>query len=76
MDAGRAPTLINARRADHVGNLTYAMTARNFNPIMAMAADTSSPVQEIVPLGVIAPDDVMTPAVLIDHLIARERVHG
>jgi len=31
--------LINARRADHIGNLTYAMTARNFNPLMALAAD-------------------------------------
>jgi len=69
--------LINARRADHVGNLTYALTARNFNPVMAMAADmVIAESQEIVPVGVIAPDDVMTPAVLIDHLIARERVHG
>ena len=69
--------LINARRADHIGNLTYAMTARNFNPVMAMAADTVvAESLEIVPVGVIAPDDVMTPAVLIDHLIARERVHG
>lgn len=69
--------LINARRADHIGNLTYAMTARNFNPVMAMAADVviAEP-QEVVPVGVIAPDDVMTPAVLVDHLIARERVHG
>lgn len=69
--------LINARRADHVGNLTYAMTARNFNPLMAMAADmvVAEP-QEIVPVGVIAPDDVMTPAVLVDRLVAREQVHG
>ena len=69
--------LINARRADHIGNLTYAMTARNFNPIMAMAANTViAESLEIVPVGVIAPDDVMTPAVLVDHLVARERVHG
>ena len=69
--------LINARRADHLGNLTYAMTARNFNPLMAMAADmvVAEP-QEIVPVGVIAPDDVMTPAVLVDRLVAREQVHG
>lgn len=69
--------LINARRADHIGNLTYALTARNFNPIMAMAADiVIAESQEIVPVGVIAPDDVMTPAVLVDRLVARERAHG
>jgi acetate CoA/acetoacetate CoA-transferase alpha subunit len=69
--------LVNARRADHIGNLTYAMTARNFNPLIAMAADVviAEP-QEIVPVGVIAPDDVMTPAVLVDFLIARERRVG
>jgi acetate CoA/acetoacetate CoA-transferase alpha subunit len=69
--------LVNARRADHIGNLTYAMTARNFNPLIAMAADVviAEP-QEIVPVGVLAPDDVMTPAVLVDFLIARERRYG
>ena len=69
--------LVNARRADHIGNLSYAMTARNFNPLMAMAAAVViAESQEIVPVGVIAPDDVMTPAVLVDQLIARERVDG
>ena len=69
--------LINARQADHIGNLRYAMTARNFNPLMAMAADTViAEAQEIVPVGVIAPDDVMTPAILVDYLIAKERAHG
>jgi len=69
--------LINARRADHIGNLTYGMTARNFNPLMAMAADVvMAESREIVPVGVIAPDEVMTPAVLVDYLIARERSHG
>jgi len=69
--------LVNARRADHIGNLTYAMTARNFNPLIAMAADVViAESQEIVPVGVLAPDDVMTPAVLVDFLIARERRNG
>jgi acetate CoA/acetoacetate CoA-transferase alpha subunit len=69
--------LLNARRADHLGNLVYSLTARNFNPLMAMAADTVlAEAQEVVPVGVIAPDDVMTPAVLVDHLVARERVRG
>lgn len=64
--------LINARCADHLGNLTYALTARNFNPLMAMAADTviAEP-REIVPVGAIAPDDVATPSVLVDYLITR-----
>jgi len=63
--------LIHAFLADYSGNLSYALTARNFNPIMAMAADTvivSS--DNIVPIGVIAPDHVMTPAPLVDYLIA------
>lgn len=69
--------LINAWRADHIGNLTYALTSRNFNPVMAMAADTViAESREIVPVGVIPPDDVMTPAVLVDRLIGRERNHG
>jgi acetate CoA/acetoacetate CoA-transferase alpha subunit len=63
--------------ADHIGNLVYALTARNFNPLIAMAADVVlAEAQEVVPVGVIAPDDVMTPAVLVDHLIARESVRG
>jgi acetate CoA/acetoacetate CoA-transferase alpha subunit len=69
--------LVNARRADHIGNLAYSMTARNFNPLIAMAADVViAESQEIVPVGVLAPDDVMTPAVLVDFLIARERRNG
>jgi len=52
------------------GNLTYALTARNFNPVMAMAADTVIVTAEhIVPVGVIAPDHVVTPAPLVDYLI-------
>jgi acetate CoA/acetoacetate CoA-transferase alpha subunit len=62
--------LIQAFLADYLGNLTYALTARNFNPVMAMAADTVIVTAEhIVPVGVIAPDHVMTPAPLVDYLI-------
>jgi acetate CoA/acetoacetate CoA-transferase alpha subunit len=68
---------IYAKQADHIGNLTYALTARNFNPVMAMAATTVlAEAQSIVPVGVISPDAVMTPAVLVRHLILRERSHG
>lgn len=69
--------LVNARQADHIGNLTYALTSRNFNPIMAMAANlVIAEAREIVPVGAIAPDDVVTPAVLVDRLIAKEVGHG
>ena len=62
--------LIHAFLADYLGNLSYALTARNFNPVMAMAADTVIVTAEnIVPVGVIAPDHVMTPAPLIDYLV-------
>jgi acetate CoA/acetoacetate CoA-transferase alpha subunit len=62
--------LVHAFLADYLGNLTYALTARNFNPLMAMAADTVIVTAEhIVPVGVIAPDHVVTPAPLVDYLI-------
>ena len=63
--------LINAFLADYLGNLSYALTARNFNPVMAMAADTTIVTAEhIVPVGVISPDHVVTPAPLVDYLVA------
>ena len=62
--------LVHAFLADYLGNLSYALTARNFNPVIAMAADTVIVTAEnIVPVGVIAPDHVMTPAPLVDYLI-------
>jgi len=63
--------LIHAFLADYLGNLSYALTARNFNPVMAMAADTVIVTAEnIVPVGVITPDSVITPAPLVDYLVA------
>jgi acetate CoA/acetoacetate CoA-transferase alpha subunit len=62
--------LINAFLADYLGNLSYALTARNFNPTMAMAADTTIVTADnIVPVGVISPDHVVTPAPLVDYLV-------
>jgi acetate CoA/acetoacetate CoA-transferase alpha subunit len=62
--------LIHAFVADHLGNLTYVLTARNFNPVMAMAADKVIVTAEnIVPVGVIPPDQVITPAPLVDYLV-------
>ena len=62
--------LVHAFLADYLGNLAYVLTSRNFNPVMAMAADTVIVTAEhIVPIGVIAPDHVMTPAPLVDYII-------
>ena len=63
--------LVQAFLADYLGNLSYALTARNFNPVIAMAADTVIACAEhIVPVGVIAPDHVVTPAPVVDYLVA------
>jgi acetate CoA/acetoacetate CoA-transferase alpha subunit len=65
--------LIQAKRADYRGNLDYTLTARNVNPLMAMAADTViAEATEIVPVGMITPDNVITPHVLVDYLIEME----
>ena len=64
--------LVNAFLADYLGNLSYALTARNFNPVMAMAADTViAEADNIVPVGLISPDHVVTPAPIVDYLIAQ-----
>jgi acetate CoA/acetoacetate CoA-transferase alpha subunit len=63
--------LVQAFLADYLGNLSYALTARNFNPVIAMAADTVIvSADNIVPIGVLSPDHVVTPAPLVDYLIA------
>jgi acetate CoA/acetoacetate CoA-transferase alpha subunit len=64
--------LIAAWRCDYLGNLAYDLTARNFNPVMALAADTVivEP-REIVPVGVIPPDEVQTPGALVDVIVGR-----
>lgn len=63
--------LVHAFLADYLGNLSYALTARNFNPLMAMAAATViAGAENIVPVGLIAPDHVVTPAPLVDYLVA------
>ncbi len=64
-------SLVGAFLSDYLGNLTYVLTARNFNPVIAMAAKTTIVhAEHIVPTGVIAPDNVATPGVLVDYLIA------
>jgi acetate CoA/acetoacetate CoA-transferase alpha subunit len=65
--------LVHAFLADYMGNLSYALTARNYNPVIAMAADTVIVTAEhIVPVGVITPDHVVTPAAIVDYLVSNE----
>jgi len=66
--------LVKAKRADHVGNLQFAYTAKNFNPIIAMAADlVIVEVDEIVPTGAIGPEEVEIPGALVDYVVVRGR---
>jgi acetate CoA/acetoacetate CoA-transferase alpha subunit len=63
--------LVQAFLADYLGNLSYALTARNFNPVIAMAADKVVVCADnIVPVGVISPDHIMTPAPVVDYVVA------
>ncbi|WP_100814704.1 3-oxoacid CoA-transferase subunit A [Microbacterium lacus] len=63
--------LISALRADRWGNLVYRETARNFGPIMAAAATTTvAQVDEVVPLGTLDPETVVTPGIFTDRVVA------
>ena len=63
--------LIKAFKGDRWGNLVYRKSARNFGPIMATAAKcTIAQVNEIVPLGAIDPEHVITPGIFIQHVVA------
>jgi len=62
--------LIKAYRADGMGNLVYRKTARNFNPIMAAAANTTIvEAENLEEVGAIDPDVVMTPAIFVDRIV-------
>jgi 3-oxoadipate CoA-transferase alpha subunit len=66
---------IKAERGDRWGNLTYRMTARNFGPVMAMAAKTTiATVHEIVPLGTLDPECVVTPGIFVHRIVRIDRV--
>jgi 3-oxoacid CoA-transferase subunit A len=63
-------SLIKAWKADRHGNLVYRKTARNFNPVMATAATvTIAEVEELVELGQLDPDDVVTPGIYVDRVV-------
>ncbi|BED96664.1 MULTISPECIES: acetate CoA-transferase subunit alpha [Escherichia] len=62
--------LIRAHRCDALGNLTYQLSARNFNPLIALAADiTLVEPDELVDTGELQPDHIVTPGAVIDHII-------
>lgn len=64
--------IIKAHKADKSGNLVYRGSARNFNPLMALAADVViAEVENIVEVGEIDPNEVMTPGILIDKIIVK-----
>jgi 3-oxoadipate CoA-transferase alpha subunit len=62
--------LIKAHRADRWGNLVYRKSARNFNPVMAMAGKTTvAQVDEIVELGALDPEAIVTPSIFVDRVV-------
>lgn len=66
--------LVKAERGDRWGNLTYRKTARNFGPSMAMACkQTIASVHEIVELGALDPETVVTPAIYVSKIVKIER---
>lgn len=66
--------LIRASKADRWGNLVYRGAMRNFNPLMAMAARTTiAEVDELVALGALDPEVIVTPSVYVDRVVVREK---
>lgn len=62
--------LIAAHRADTMGNLVYSKTARNFGPVMATAATTTIvQVTEVVPVGTLDPESIVTPSIFVDRMV-------
>ena len=63
---------LRARKADTMGNLVYSGTSRNFNPVMATAAHiTIAEVDEIVELGVLHPEAIVTPGIFVRRIVCR-----
>ena len=67
--------LIKAEKGDRWGNLTYRMSARNFGPVMATAAKTTiATVHEVVTLGALDPEAIVTPGIYVSHVVRIDRV--
>jgi acetate CoA/acetoacetate CoA-transferase alpha subunit len=68
--------IIYAKKADEYGNLIYDKSARNFNPLVAMAADiTIAEVNEIVPAGDLDPEAIITPGIYVNYIVKSEGVN-
>jgi acetate CoA/acetoacetate CoA-transferase alpha subunit len=69
-------SIVYAKKADPYGNLVYDKSARNTNPLVAMAGNmTIAEVEEIVPLGSLDPDEIVTPGIFVDKIIQSEGVN-
>lgn len=69
-------SIVFAKKADPYGNLVYDKSARNTNPLVAMAGQlTIAEVEEIVPLGSLNPDEIVTPGVFVDKIVQSEGVN-
>ncbi|RZI69689.1 3-oxoacid CoA-transferase subunit A [Variovorax guangxiensis] len=67
--------LVKAETGDRWGNLNYRMAARNFGPVMAMASKkTIATVHEIVELGALDPESIVTPGVFVKHVVKVDRI--
>ncbi|UFJ43297.1 CoA transferase subunit A [Brevibacillus humidisoli] len=67
--------IVHAKRADHYGNLVYESSARNFNPLVAMAGTvTIVEADEIVEIGELDPEEIITPGVFVDLVVKSEGV--
>ncbi|MBG9445180.1 CoA transferase subunit A [Cytobacillus firmus] len=69
-------SIVFAKKADPYGNLIFDKSARNTNPLVAMAGDmTIAEVEEIVPLGNLDPDEIITPGVFVDYIVPSKGVN-
>ncbi|WP_338469552.1 CoA transferase subunit A [Niallia sp. XMNu-256] len=69
-------SIVFAKKADSFGNLIYDKSARNTNPLVAMAGDvTIAEVEEIVPIGQLDPDEIITSGVFIDYIVPSQGVN-
>lgn len=69
-------SIVYAKKADEYGNLIYDKSARNTNPLVAMAGDiTIAEVEEIVPIGSMDPDAIVTPGVFVNYVILSKGVN-
>ena len=66
--------LILAKKGDRLGNIIYNKSARNFGPVMAMAAATTIvQVEELVEVGQIDPELIITPGIFVDHIFVYKK---